>query len=158
MTEEEIIKVLMGQGITGIILGAIYFYYIKYDRPDRITREGERDRLHSQRISELVELLRDREQEATKREQMIREEHGRNWDEHRAEVRDQREQDRAMFREMVSSMSGCLKDIGERTSQNFGGLLALGERLGLHSSDIEKRTQEITGREIKGKRPDRSDG
>lgn len=152
---EPFVKSLLDYGLTGLLGAILIIVYIKIIRPDNKQRELERDKLISERMQSLIDVMRTKEQEHSAEKLAIRREHAEAWEsqhkrirEDRDVAREERQQDREMFREMIAGMLTGLKSLQDGQDRGFGLTLALGERLGTSKKELVHRTESITGQKV----------
>lgn len=152
---DPITKQLLDYGLTGLMLAIFIGLYLKVWRKDINDRELERDRLQSERMSQIIEQMRIKDKEHAEEKTMLRKEHSENWEiqhkrmrEDRDIAREERAADRELFREMVSSINTGLGRLYEGQNRNFGLTLALGEQLGHSKKELVRRTEHISGQSV----------
>lgn len=159
MTLQEFLLFFLKNASPSVVLAFIAWYYFYKERPRQLEREEKReldrdklladrqlecDRQHSDRMKEMIDLLRQRDKESVDREATLRREHAEAWEIHRMQTKEERELDREMFRGMIKEISRGLEALKLGQDRNYALSLVIGKSMGNSKRDLIRETEDMT--------------
>jgi hypothetical protein len=160
VTLQDWLKLIAQNGFPTIALVAVLWYWVTREHPRRIEQEKERDKLiadrqlesdkqHSERMQEMILHLRDVQKTWADRETALRREHAEAWEIHRIQARQDREDDREMFRRMVDQIASGYEKLKDGQDRNFVLTMAIGEKQGHNKNELLHRVEQVTGKPVR---------